>query len=119
MALVVEADLKLSIDGQSAHLSGSDQTFTLTLENPNMLRKMLQVPLPNLGTAGGKERNLSTMPKLLERLGLTLNIADDQGTLLILGVGAAGKSYKLPFVGRLESVALASKRAALRLVFNV
>jgi len=33
-------------------------------------------------------------------------------------VGAAGKSYKLPFVGRLESVALASKRAALRLVFR-
>lgn len=118
MALSVQADLSLSIDGQSAHLSGSGRTLTLTLENPTMLRKMLQVPLPKLAKAGGKERKLTSIPKLLERMGLTLNIADDKGTLLILGEAAAGKSYTLPFVGKLENVALASKRAALRLVFN-
>lgn len=118
MALAVEADLAITIDGQDARLSGSGRTLTLQVATPVMLRNMLQVSLPEPGEAGGRKHRLSRLPKLLERLGITLVVADKQGPLLIVGADAAGKSYQLPFVGTLEGVALASKRAALRLVFS-
>lgn len=117
MALAVEADLSLTVDGQAARLSGSGRQLTLYLASAAMLRDMLKVSLPNVRSAGDKMRSFSSAPHLLKRAGLTLTIRDDKGPLLVLGEGANGKSYTLPFVGKIEDVALANTRAALRLVF--
>lgn len=117
MALAVTADLRLRVDGQNAFLKGSGRQLTLHLDSPAILRSMLRVSLPNVQNAGDKLRSFSSIPALLTQAGLTLTIEDDKGPLLILGEDAAGNSYTLPIVGKLEDVKLASKRAALRLVF--
>ena len=118
MALAVEANLTITIDGQGARLSGSGRQLTLTVDKPTMLRDMLKVSLPNVRSVGDKVRTYSDVPHLLKEAGLTLTIEDSKGPLLILGEGAEGKSYTLPLIGKLEDVALASRGAALRLVFN-
>lgn len=118
MALAVTADLQITIDGQSARLSGSGRQLTLWVETPGILRDMLKISLPNVRSVGDTVRAYSDVPQLLKQAGLTLTVEDDKGALLVLGEGAEGKTYTLPVVGKLEDVSLASKRAALRLVFS-
>ena len=116
--MAVDADLNLDIDGQQARLRGSGQELTLTVETPALLRKFFQVSLPDVRSADKRGRGVSYVPTLLAEQGLTLVIADEKGDLLVIGAGAQGKSYKVPLVGKLEHVSLASAGAALRLAFN-
>lgn len=116
MPLRIEADLRLVIDDRPATLTGSGTVLRLTLSSARILRSLRQVSLPNIGTAGARAPTFKEMPGLLAAQGLTIEVADDKGLLLILGAGAAGKSFTVPGFGRLEHLALGSPGAALRLV---
>ena len=116
--LRIEADLELSIDGQAATLTGSGQVLRLTLSSARILRSLRAVSLPDLGISGGQVPTSSDLPGILAGQGLTLEVADAKGLLLILGAGAAGRSFTLPGFGTIAHLALASRRAALRLALN-
>jgi hypothetical protein len=118
VALSVEADLELLIGAQKATLTGSGKTLRLTLESARMLRQLRAVSLPLPAVLGTRTSTLRTLPTLLEREGLTLEIADRRGLLLTLGRGARGKRVNAPGLGTLEHTALAGGRAALRLAFG-
>ena len=119
MALAIEADLKLEVDGHPATLTGSGQTLRLTLSTPRTLRALRTVSLPNITTMDGRAPSFHDVPKILATQGLTLEVADTKGLLLILGRGAEGKSLSLPGFGRLEHLSLGSRRAALRLLGSI
>lgn len=119
MALFVEADLELVIDGQPATLKGSGSVLRLTLSTPRTLRALRQVSLPNITTMDGRAPTFSDAPGVLAAQGLTLEVADQKGLLLILGRGAEGKSLSLPGFGKLEHLTLGSKRAMLRLLQGI
>ena len=55
---------------------------------------------------------------MLAQQGLTLEVADRKGLLLILGTGAAGNSFSLPGLGKIDHLKLANKRAAFRLALG-
>jgi len=119
--LKVEADIDMLIDGQPAKVTGSGDTLRLELDKPYMLRKFFQIELPNVSifsTQTTGKPSFSLIPIYLAEVGLTLEIADKKGALILLGKAAAGKSYTIPGVGKLENVTLASKSAILRLAFN-
>ena len=118
MALHIEADLELLIDDRRATLTGSGQVLRLTLGNLRSLRDLRGVSLPNLGVLDGAAPTFKDLPGILAQQGLTLEVADRKGLLLILGTGAAGRSFSLPGLGKIEHLTLASKRAALRLALN-
>lgn len=118
MALSVEADLELFINAQRATLTGSGQVLRLTLESARMLRQLREVSLPIPAVLGTRAPTLNTLPTLLEREGLTLEIADARGLLVTLGRGAHGKRVSVPGFGTLHHTALAGGRAALRLAFE-
>ncbi len=115
MALSIEANLDLVIDGQAATLTGSGKVLRLTLDSTKTLRALRSVSLPVLP---GRAPTLKDLPGVLAEQGLTLELADAQGLLLTLGKGAGGSGCTVPGWGRLEHVALAGKRAALRLALN-
>lgn len=79
---------------------------------------MLQVSLPDLPMFGPTKAEPKDFPSLLARHGLTLEIADNKGPLLILGADANGKSYAIPGLGTVNDVALAGLQAAARLALN-
>ena len=110
----VEADINLEIDGQRAKFTGTGRHMRLEVEEASTLRKMSQVALPNLQRAG-TSFSTNDVPAMLAAEGLTLEIVDRSGPLLILGEGAHGKGYSVPGIGRVNDVTLANKRAALRL----
>ena len=118
MALSVEADLELLIDGQRATLTGSGKVLRLTLASVRTLRQLRGVSLPLPSVLGTRAPLLGTLPGLLEREGVTLEIADARGLLLTLGRGAQGKQVNVPGFGTLHHTALAGRRAALRLAFG-
>ncbi len=118
MALRIEADLELTLAGRKATLTGAGQVLRLTLSDLRSLRDLRSVSLPNLGTLGDEAPTFRDMPGVLARQGLTLEVADSKGLLLILGMGAAGGSFSLPGLGKIEHLKLASKSAALRLALN-
>lgn len=113
----VDADLTLFVDGRRATVRGSGMNLRLTLEQPHMLRKFFAIALPHFGQSG--KTDYSLIPRLLAREGLTLEIADSRGLLMLLGAEAAGKSYTLPGLGKLEHVKLAGPGALLRLALNL
>lgn len=119
MALRIEADLDLEIDGRPAQLTGSGRLLRLTLSSPRTLRSLRQVSLPNLGTAGDRAPSFKDLPGILAGQGLTLEVADPKGLLLILGAGAEGRSFTVPGLGRIEHLALANPGAALRLLSSL
>ena len=86
----------------------------LEVQNAGTLRKISQVSLPNFQRAG-TTYSATDVPSLLADEGLTLEVADRRGPLLVLGEEARGKGYSVPGVGRVNDVTLANKRAALRL----
>ena len=110
----VFADLDLEIDGQPAKFTGTGRHMRLEVEEAGTLRKISQVSLPNFQRAG-TTYSTTDVPSLLADEGLTLEVSDRRGPLLILGEGAYGKGYSVPGVGRVNDVTLANKRAALRL----
>jgi hypothetical protein len=119
--LNVEADIDLLIDGQPAKVTGSGDTLRLELDKPYMLRKFFQIELPNVAIFSNQtsgKPSFSLIPIYLAEVGLTLEIADKKGPLILLGKAAAGKSYRIPGVGKLENVSLASTSAVFRLAFN-
>lgn len=119
--LNVEADIDILIDGQPAKVTGSGDKLRLELDKPYMLRKFFQVELPNVSifsTQTSGKPSFSLIPLYLAEVGLTLEIADKKGALILLGKEAAGKSYTIPGIGKLENVTLASKSAIFRLAFN-
>lgn len=116
MALRIEADLDLVIDDRPATLTGSGKTLRLTLSTARTLRSLRTISLPNVGAAGARAPTFTDIPGILAAQGLTLEVADQKGLLLILGAGAEGKSFTVPGFGRLEHLALGSPGAALRLI---
>lgn len=114
MSRRVIADLDLEIDGQRAKFTGTGRHMRLQVEEARTLRKFLQVSLPNLRRAGASIAP-TEVPAMLAKEGLTVEVADSSGPLFILGEGAGGRGYTVPGFGRVDSVALASKRAAFRL----
>lgn len=118
MALSVEAQLDLEIDGQAATLTGSGQVLTLTLSSARILRNLRTLSLPALPLFGGQTLTFREVPGLLAQQGLTLAVADRKGLLLTLGAGASGKSLTVPGFGILAHTALAGRRAGLRLAFG-
>jgi len=118
VALRIEADLELSISDQKATLTGSGQVLRLTLSSLRSLQDLRSLSLPNLGVLGGRAPTFKNLPGLLAQQGLTLEVADRRGLLLILGTGAAGRSFSLPGLGKIEHLTLANKRAAFRLALN-
>ena len=119
MSLSIDADLELEIDGHPATLTGSGQTLRLTLSTPRILRALRTVSLPNIKTMDGRKPDFRNAPGILAAQGLTLEVADAKGLLLILGRGAEGKSLNLPGFGKLEHLTLGGKRAALRLLGSI
>ena len=119
MALSVEADLDLEVDGHAATLTGSGQTLRLTLSTPRILRALRTVSLPNITTMDGRKPDFRDAPGILAAQGLTIEVYDQKGLLLILGRGAEGKSLSLPGFGKLEHLTLGGKRAALRLLGSI
>ena len=119
MALAIDADLELEVDGQPATLTGSGQTLQLTLSTPRILRALRAVSLPNIKAVDGREPDFRDVPGILAAQGLTLEVADAKGLLLILGRGAEGKSLSLPGFGKLEHLTLGGRRAALRLLGSI
>lgn len=118
MALRIDADLDITVDGAPAKLTGSGQVLRLELTQTRTLREFLRVSLPKFPIFGERAPTPTQVPGMLAAQGLTLEVADSSGLLFILGEGAKGKSYTLPGMGRLEHVALARPGAALRLIFN-
>jgi hypothetical protein len=118
VALLVHADLDLVIDGLPAKLTGSGRVLRLELSEARILRSLLRVSLPRFPIFGSRAPTPAQLPGLLAAQGLTLEITDPSGPLLVLGEGAKDKIYRLPGVGRLEYVALARPGAALRLLFG-
>jgi hypothetical protein len=116
--LSISADLALEIDGQPATLRGQGQTLRLTIEKPRTLKHFFEISLPEVNVLGKTRFRPKDFPRLLTGQGLTLEIADTQGPLLLMGKGAEGKRYTLPIIGRVEDVALVSLRAAARLAWN-
>ena len=112
--LAIEADLDLDIDGQAAKLTGTGQRLVLELSTARTLRGMLDISLPHIAQVGDPRRNAAT---LLTQGGLTLEIRDGRGPLLVLGKQAAGERLTLPGVGTFEDAKMASKTALLRLAF--
>lgn len=110
--LAIEADLDIAIDGRSAKLSGSGKRLTLELASAVMVRDLLRISLPQLGP---DELTVREVPGLLVALGLTLDVRDRRGLLFSIGSEIAGKTVRVPFLGRLEHVELAGKGALLRL----
>ena len=119
MALSIDADLELEIDGQPATLTGSGRTLRLTLSTTRILRALRTLSLPNITTMDGREPDFRDAPGILAAQGLTLEVYDEKGLLLTLGRGAEGKSLSLPGFGRLEHLTLGGKRAALRLLGSI
>jgi len=119
VALSVEAQLDLEIDGRAATLTGSGQVLRLTLDSARTLRNLRSVSLPQLPIFGGRAPTFTDVPGLLAQQGLTLSVADRKGLLLTLGAGAEGKSLTVPGFGTLAHTALANRRAGLRLAFGV
>lgn len=117
MPLRVHADLSLTIDGQNARLSGTGRQLTLELQDARTLKQLLNVALPQLpfGSKAKPTHPLKALPSLLAGQGITLNIRDRRGALLILGHDAQGKRLTLPFVGSFEDSQLASRGALLRM----
>ncbi len=109
----------LVIDGQPATLAGSGSVLRLTLSTPRTLRALRQVSLPNITTMNGRAPNFTDVPGVLASQGLTLEVADQKGLLLILGRGAEGKSLSLPGFGKLEHLKLGSRSAMLRLLQGI
>ncbi|MEM6428437.1 MAG: hypothetical protein AAF708_04290 [Deinococcota bacterium] len=123
--LRIQAEIELEVDGQRAWVEGSSDTLRLKLAKPHMLRKFFDIALPNVSVFGimpdinaSAQPSFSLIPMLLTQVGLTLEIADQKGPLIILGKAAQGKRYTLPGIGTLENVKLASAGAVFRLVFN-
>ncbi len=110
----VEADITLEIDGQPAKFTGTGRHMRLEVSEASVLRGLLRVPLPNFKRAGANV-SVNDVPTLLAQEGLTLEVADKRGPLVILGEEAAGRGYTVPGIGRVDDVALANKRAAFRL----
>ena len=110
----IEADIDLEIDGQRAKFTGTGRHLRLEVDRASTLHKFTQVALPDLGRAGSP-LSMNEMPTLLSAEGLTLEVADRYGSLLILGDEARGKGYSVPSIGRVSDVKLAKKRAAVRL----
>lgn len=110
----VYADLDLEIDGQPAKFTGTGRRMRLEVQEAGVLRGLLRVPLPNFKRAGANV-SPNDMPTLLAKEGLTLEVADKRGPLVMMGEEAAGRGYTVPGIGRVNDVALANKRAALRL----
>ena len=110
----IEADIDLEIDGQPAKFTGSGRHLRLEVNKASTLHKLTRVALPDLGRAGSP-LSMNEMPTLLSAEGLTLEVADRYGPLLILGDEARGKGYNVPGSGRVRDVKLAKKRAAVRL----
>lgn len=119
MPLRIEAELDLVIDDRPATLTGSGTVLRLTLSSARTLRSLRQVSLPNLGGAGTRAPTFKEIPGLLAAQGLTLEVADDRGLLLVLGAGAEGKSFSVPGFGRIGHLALGSPGAALRLLSSL
>lgn len=118
MALRIEADLELHLDNRKVTLTGSGQLLRLTFDDLRSLRDLRSVSLPNLGVLGSQAPAFKDLPGFLARQGLTLEVADRKGLLLILGMGAAGNSFSLPGLGEIGHLKLANKRAAFRLALN-
>ena len=110
----VFADLNLEIDGQPAKFTGTGRHMRLEVKDAGTLRKISQVSLPNFQRAGTTYAP-TDVPSLLADEGLTLEVFDRRGPLLVLGEAAHGRGYSVPGIGRVNDVTLANKRAALRL----
>lgn len=106
------ADLHLEIDGRTARLSGSGQRLILDVASAATVRDFLRISLPDLGDGQVSARDV---PKALVALGLTLDIRDPRGSLLVIGAEAADASIRVPVMGRLRHVRIAGRRALLRL----
>jgi hypothetical protein len=123
--LHIAANIAIEVDGQRAQVEGSGSTLRLKLSKPHMLRKFFDIALPDVSVFGvtpaanaSSQPSFSLIPMLLSQIGLTLEIADSKGPLIILGKAADGKRYTLPGIGTLENVKLASASAVFRLMFN-
>lgn len=116
--LSIRADLALELAGEPVTLKGDGQTLRLTIKKSRTLRHFFELSLPSAGVVGGARLKPKDFPRLLTEQGLTLEIADAHGLLLCMGKEAEGKRYRLPVIGSVEDVALASLRAAARLAWN-
>lgn len=57
-------------------------------------------------------------PRFLASQGLTIEVRDRRGPLFVAGAEAAGKTLRLPIVGKLRDVELARRTALLRLALS-
>ena len=118
MGLLVDANLNIEIDGQPATLTGSGQLLRLTVSRTRILASFLAISMPNVAILGKTGFAPKDFPSLLTHQGLTLEIVDDKGPLLVLGEAVKGRSYLIPGIGVIRDVALANVQAAARLAFN-
>ncbi len=117
LPLNVQADLSLSVDGQTATIRGTGRRVRMEMPDTSMLRQIRKTDIPGLETFGNMP-SLTDIPKILAGQGLTLDIADHRGVLLTLGAEASERGLWLPFVGRIEHFSLGGVRAFVRLVFH-
>ena len=90
----------------------------MTVSRTRILASFLTISMPNIAILGKTGFTPKDFPSLLTRQGLTLEIVDDKGPLLILGEAVKGRSYLIPGVGLIRDVALANLQAAARLALN-
>jgi len=88
--LVVRADLALSVDGQSARLTGDGTDLTLTSSDPvGLWRSATSVPWPAGVTVSSGPRAVGELGDLLAAHGLHLDVTGPQGRVAELGRGVS------------------------------
>lgn len=102
----IDADLDITIDGRAARLHGSGRVLRLEVEEAAVLRQL----------AASMARPKRDIGALLASQGLTVEVADRKGLLLIVGAGAKPGPLNR-FTGS-KHVQPASYGAVLRLVLN-
>lgn len=117
MPLNVQAELSLSVDGQTATIRGAGRRVRMELVDTSMLRKIRKTEIPGLEKFGNIPP-LTDIPKILAKEGLTLDIADHRGVLLTLGKDARERGIWIPFVGRIENFSFGGIFAFVRLIFH-
>lgn len=87
--LDVEADLRLDVDGTSAHLHGSGSRLVLFSDHPERVwAAAVASVLPAFGVADGP-RAIGRVADLLQDAGVRLEVAGPHGVVVSLGDGVS------------------------------
>jgi hypothetical protein len=104
--LRIDASLDISVDGQPARLRGSGRVLRFEVEETGLLRRL----------AAGVQQPSVDIGEVLAAQGLTVEVADRKGTLLVIGANARPGPLNR-FTGS-KFISPTSYGAVMRLILN-